>query len=154
MKGPGYKLAYDVRRTWRCPACGAERKMAGDVTSMKCNCRAEGTFMTVAVERNVASRPLQTVSEHDVRSSEFGIDDMPVLQPRPESLPAERTGPRRPRPGSDAARAEAARQEAESAAAAAGAEPTPAPAPELPAEPEVPPAPSDNAEDDWGAGIL
>ena len=98
MKGPGYKLSHDVRRTWRCSACGAERKLVGDVTTLVCNCRPEGTFMSIVAERTVAPRPLQRPSEHDVSSSEFGIDDMPVLQPHPSSLPPERTGPRRPRP--------------------------------------------------------
>lgn len=148
MKGPGYKLSHDVRRTWRCPACGFERKVVGDVTSLICNCRNEGTFMTIVAERTVAPRPLQVPSEHDVRSSEFGIDDMPVLQPHPSSLPPERTGPRRPRPEGR------------------GTEPTVRPPSEADIEtpiqeapptippPEAPPMAKDEPTDEWGEGIL
>lgn len=163
MKGPGYKLTHDVRRTWRCPTCHVERKSPGDVTSFTCPCRDGGTFMVIVVERTVAPRPFQSISEVDVRSSEFGIDDMPVLQPHPSSLPPERTGPRRPRPGSDGN----VRQQQEAAAAepAAPMESTPdAPATEgatspatdatPPATSSTPPAAPEPAEDEWGEGIL
>lgn len=145
MKGPGYKLTHDVRRTWRCPACGRERKLPGDATSLVCNCRPEGTFMAIVAERTVAPRPFQVLKEHDVRSSEFGIDDMPVLQPHPSSLPPEPTSPRRPRPGA-ATRVPMARPEPgsppvdeESSSSAPEASPSP---------------PTDEPEDDWGEGIL
>jgi hypothetical protein len=39
------RLDLDVRRRWRCPACGAERKTAGDVTSVACQCSAEAPLM-------------------------------------------------------------------------------------------------------------
>ena len=154
MKGPGYKEAHDVRRTWKCPACGCERKLPGDATSVMCSCREEGTFMKIVVERTVAPRPYQEVRDHDVRSSEFGIDDMPVLQPHPSSLPPERTSPRRPRPGeSNEASASQTKPERTSNAApkedaalkqdAAPPEPKPAPTSQPPAE-----------EEEWGEGIL
>ncbi len=38
MRGPGLRLDLDVRRTWRCPACGAERRTQGDVAQMRCGC--------------------------------------------------------------------------------------------------------------------
>jgi hypothetical protein len=161
MKGPGYKLTHDVRRTWRCPACGAERKVAGDITSLICSCRPEGTFMTLVAERTVAPRPQYDTQGHDIRSSEFGIEDMPVLQPHPSSLPPERTGPRRPRPGSDAALQSPESKTSEPTAAAVPAAPPPvqtppvqpAPAP-APAPPPEPPAVPRESEDDWGEGIL
>ena len=150
MKGPGYKLSHDVRRTWRCPACGFERKLVGDVTSLVCNCRPEGTFMSIVAERTVAPRPLQVPSEKDVRSSEFGIEDMPVLLPHPSSLPPERTGPRRPRPGSDANV-----KPPETATAELTPEPAPpAPEPAAPAAAPEAPAATNEPGDDWGEGIL
>jgi hypothetical protein len=150
MKGPGYKISHDVRRTWRCSVCGKERKLAGDVTSLVCDCREQGTFMTIVTEKTVAPRPLQVPQEHDVRSSEFGIDDMPVLQPHPSSLPPERTGPRRPRPGSDSG----VRQVSEPGVEATS-EPASPPASESePAPPAVPPVEADDSGDEWGAGIL
>lgn len=173
MKGPGYKLSHDVRRTWRCPACGYERKLVGTVTTLVCHCRPEGTFMSIVVERTVAPRPFQVPQEHDIRSSEFGIDDMPVLQPHPSSLPPERTGPRRPRP--EGRGSEPTVRPADQSVADEPPPPViplpvveviplqssslPLPIPVDP-KPEPKPAPEvaspapDEPEDDWGAGIL
>ncbi len=157
MKGPGYKLSHDVRRTWRCPACGTERKLEGDITSLICNCRSEGTFMTIVIERTVAPRPLQVPNEQDVRSSEFGIDDLPPLVPHPSSLPPERTGPRRPRPDSSSRGTEPADPSEPTESKDARADATPTPAVDKPSV--VPDSISDANEpttesDDWGAGIL
>ena len=112
MKGPGYKTSLDVRRTWKCPACGVERKLLGDVTTMTCNCRDGGVFMAIITERIVAPRPFQPLNESDVGSAVFGIEDMPVLLPHPSTIPAPRTPARRsygepaqaeePRPSVDA----------------------------------------------------
>lgn len=158
MKGPGYKLSHDVRRTWRCPACGTERKLEGDITSLKCNCRTEGTFMTIVVERTVAPRPLQVPNEQDVRSSEFGIDDLPPLVPHPSSLPPERTGPRRPRPDSSSRGTEPVDPSEPSESVDVTAESTPLPVDDKPAA--TPDSisdatePANESDDDWGAGIL
>jgi len=40
MKGPGIRIDLDVRRLWRCPRCGDERKATGTVTARVCS-RAE-----------------------------------------------------------------------------------------------------------------
>lgn len=161
MKGPGYKLGNDVRRTWRCPACGRERKLMGDVTSLQCHCKPEGTFMAIVGERTVAPRPYQVIHEHEVRSSEFGIEDMPVLQPHPSSLPPERTGPRRPRPegmGTEPS----VRPPSEVAKIEPPAKPAPQAQPKptppavetsLPTEANEFPKAEEPA-DDWGEGIL
>jgi hypothetical protein len=45
MRGPGIRLDLDVRRRWRCPACGAERKTHGDVTSVACQCSPDAPLM-------------------------------------------------------------------------------------------------------------
>jgi len=150
MKGPGYKVSHDVRRTWRCPACGREQKLAGDVTSLMCSCREGGVFMTIVAERTVAPRPWAPPSDTEIRAATFGIDDLPVLQPHPSSLPAERTGPRRPRPGSESRRS----PQAESSEETPGTPPSSAPSesPEPPASPPEPPTSPEN--DDWGEGIL
>ena len=95
MKGPGYKTSLDIRRTWKCPACGVERKQLGDVTTMTCTCREGGVFMAIVTEKIVAPRPYQPLNENDVRSATFGIDDMPVLEPHPSTIPAPRTPARR-----------------------------------------------------------
>ena len=156
MKGPGHKQKLDVRRTWKCPACGKERKLPGDMTTLLCDCREGGTFMAIVTEKIVAPRPYQPLNEHDVRSAEFGIDDMPVLMPHPSSLPPERPNARRsynePPKKSEEARPETAVAPTASAP----------PQPQLPppaASPSPPPAkretpPVAEPDDDWGEGIL
>ena len=148
MKGPGYKTSLDVRRTWKCPSCGIERKLLGDVTTMTCNCRDGGVFMAIITERIVAPRPFQPLNEADVHSAEFGIEDMPVLLPHPSTIPAPRTPARRsygepakaeePRPSS--VDAPATNDNPQAAAAAA---PRPASAPPRPRESKKPNAPPD-----------
>ncbi len=155
MKGPGHKQKLDVRRTWKCPACGKERKLPGDMTTLLCDCREGGTFMAIVTEKIVAPRPYQPLNERDVRSAEFGIDDMPVLLPHPSSLPPERPNARRsynePPKKSEEVRPETA--VAPTAIASPQQQPPPvaSPAPP-PAKPVTPPA--EEPDDDWGEGIL
>ncbi len=155
MKGPGHKQKLDVRRTWKCPACGKERKLQGDVTTLMCDCREGGTFMAIVTEKIVAPRPYQPLNERDVRSAEFGIDDLPVLIPHPSSLPPERPNARRsynePPKKSEEASPETA--VAPTASAPPQQPPPPAASPEPPpAKPEAPPV--EEPDDDWGEGIL
>ena len=155
MKGPGHKQKLDVRRTWKCPACGKERKLPGDMTTLLCECREGGTFMAIVMEKIVAPRPYQPLNEHDVRSAEFGIDDMPVLMPHPSSLPPERPNARRSYNEPPAKNAEPRPE----AAVTPPAIVPPQQPPPLAASPAPPPAkpetsPVDEPDDDWGEGIL
>jgi hypothetical protein len=154
MKGPGHKQKLDVRRTWKCPACGKERKLQGDVTTLMCDCRDGGTFMTIVAEKIVAPRPYQILNEHDVRSSEFGIDDMPVLVPHPSSLPPERPNARRSYAEPPAKTAEARPETAAAPTASTlSQQPSPAASPAPPpVKPSIPPV--EEPDDDWGEGIL
>jgi hypothetical protein len=36
MKGPGNRIDLDVRRLWKCPRCGDERKATGTVSTKNC----------------------------------------------------------------------------------------------------------------------
>src|SRR5665213_3429047 len=83
MRGPGYR-ALDVRRTWRCPSCGRERKLLGDVTALPCGCQ-EGAWMKIVVERNMAPRPLQRPSDLERRPIDFGIEPTPPQPTKPEA---------------------------------------------------------------------
>ena len=155
MKGPGHKQKLDVRRTWKCPACGKERTLQGDVTTLMCDCREGGTFMAIVTEKIVAPRPYQPLHEHDVRSAEFGIDDMPVLMPHPSSLPPERPNARRsynePPKKSEEARPETVATPTASAPPQQPPPPATSPVPPA-AKPETPPV--EEPDDDWGEGIL
>ena len=155
MKGPGHKQKLDVRRTWKCPACGTERKLQGDVTTLRCDCRDGGTFMAIVTEKIVAPRPYQPLNEHDVRSAEFGIDDMPVLMPHPSSLPPERPNARRSYNEPPKKSEEVRPETAVTPTAIAPPEQPPSPA-ALPSPPPAKPVtpPVEEPDDDWGEGIL
>ena len=84
MRGPGYKLSGDVRRTWRCPTCGNERKLHGEVTSLHCGC-SQGTWMRIVAERWMEPRPLQRPSDVEQRPIDFGIEAPPPQPARPEA---------------------------------------------------------------------
>ncbi len=58
MKGPGQRIDLDVRRIWKCPQCGKTRKLGGEITSVRCNCRREDVWMQlVEVEEDSATSP-------------------------------------------------------------------------------------------------
>ena len=84
MRGPGYKLSGDVRRTWRCPACGRERKVTGEITTLMCGCQ-EGAWMQIAAERAMVPRPLQRPSDVERRPIDFGIEPNAPAPARPEA---------------------------------------------------------------------
>lgn len=85
MRGPGYKLTGDVRRQWRCPLCGSERKLQGDITSLMCGCR-DGAWMQIVSEQILVPRPLQRPSDVERRPIDFGIEPAPPsTAPKPEA---------------------------------------------------------------------
>ena len=45
MKGPGMRLDLDIRRVWRCPACGREARSEGQIVTRFCGCTKEGVAM-------------------------------------------------------------------------------------------------------------
>ncbi len=84
MRGPGYKLSGDVRRTWHCPACGCERKLSGEVTTLLCGCK-EGAWMQISGERTMVPRPLQRPSDVERHPIDFGIEPNAPAPARPEA---------------------------------------------------------------------
>jgi hypothetical protein len=130
MRGPGYKLSGDVRRTWRCPRCGRERKLDGDVTTLQCGCE-EGTWMQIVRERTMSPRPLQRPSDVERHPIDFGIEPSPPQATKPEATIIKPAISRDPEP-------EIATSE---------------PAPELATKP-VPAQETEGETDDWGEGIL
>ena len=97
MRGPGYKLSGDVRRTWRCPTCGNERKLHGEVTSLQCSC-SQGTWMRIVAERLMEPRPLQRPSDVEQRPIDFGIEAPPPQPARPEATIIKPAVSREPEP--------------------------------------------------------
>ena len=84
MRGPGYKLSGDVRRTWRCPACGRERKVSGEITTLLCGCQ-EQAWMQISAERTMVPRPLQRPSDVERHPIDFGIEPNAPAPARPEA---------------------------------------------------------------------
>lgn len=138
MRGPGYKLSGDVRRTWRCPSCGRERKLLGEITSLACIC-ADNPWMQIVAERTIEPRPLQRPSDVERRPIDFGIEPPPRAPEKPEATIIKSAISKEP-------------------------EITPPPVDTLVVENPVVTAPADqappadfakeNAEEEWGEGIL
>ena len=63
MRGPGYKLTLDVRRLWRCPACGYERRCNGRLTTVRCRC-SNGVFMQLVSEPRFERKMNQPVDPY------------------------------------------------------------------------------------------
>lgn len=77
MKGPQARIQYDVRRVWRCPKCGTEKKSSIDAVALKCSCQAGGIQM-VLVEPNHLGGDFCHFSLEDYKeSSSESADDKP-----------------------------------------------------------------------------
>ena len=50
IKGPGLRNDLDVRRVWRCPACGQTQRLTQDITSARCRCVRDGVSMKLVEE--------------------------------------------------------------------------------------------------------
>ncbi|QDU38150.1 hypothetical protein Mal4_24730 [Maioricimonas rarisocia] len=58
MKGPGLRLDLEVRRLWRCPTCGVERRVPARQVTVTCGCTDSGTFMQlIEPKRAVRAEP-------------------------------------------------------------------------------------------------
>ncbi len=60
MRGAGLRLDNDVRRVWQCAACGAERKVGAQVTTVLCRCVGRPAMKLVEAMRR--ERPLKELS--------------------------------------------------------------------------------------------
>jgi hypothetical protein len=78
MKGPGMRLELDVRRVWRCPACGRETRSDVKEVARVCSCTKEGVAMRL-VE---LPRPKPVV-----RLPEPPDPDIPELADFPTDIP-------------------------------------------------------------------
>ena len=51
MRGPTIRIQNDIRRTWRCPVCGYERRAHANQTTIRCHCQKAGPFMKLVEEK-------------------------------------------------------------------------------------------------------
>lgn len=78
MRGAGLRLNNDVRRRWLCPACGNERRVGAEVTSVTCEC--SGNPRMKLMEKARIERPLkEPVSPY----LEFVFEPGELNPPRP-----------------------------------------------------------------------
>lgn len=163
MKGPGLRIEIDVRRAWRCPACGQGARLAMDITAPRCPCVRDGVPMKLAEGQRPGRldlRPeLRSMLDRIQGGEEFARMTLPLTEdseggsggyggsksrnrpPRPERSGgyADRP-PREPRP-------------AEEPQATVTTEPVAVSAPpQVVAEPP-PQSPVSPDEDDFGAGL-
>ena len=117
MKGPGFRRDLDIRRLWRCPACGRERRLSGDHTSLRCHCQPDGVWMNIKAERNGVPRPSLPMTTPEIPVSDFHLTEEELAKtlegrirhrgptrPAPEENDANRRPPRqgdRPPTGQD-----------------------------------------------------
>lgn len=98
MRGPGIRLKLDVRRRWRCPQCGSERKLPASVTSVRCSCTPEAPFLSI-IEGQRRSRPdpepldpyleFELEEETPVPAAVVAVEPQAPVEPAPDEAPAE-----------------------------------------------------------------
>lgn len=94
MRGPGIRLDLDVRRVWRCPQCGKQRRVGGEVTTVTCTC---GKPMQLVEEGRRRFREPQPLASRELTVASFGLTEEELSRPAaPPRIPAE------PRPSGDA----------------------------------------------------
>lgn len=88
MRGPGMRLDLDVRRRWRCPKCGSERRLHGSVTAVMCQCAPDAPFMHyVETVRPHRPEPRPYDPYLDAEAVQF-TDELPAEDEAPVTAPA------------------------------------------------------------------
>lgn len=85
MRGLNFRQKSDIRRHWRCPECGVERKAPASVTVLRCGCAKSQPFMKLVEPQRVVRPALQTVNKY-VTDEDLDALYGPEL---PEPLPPE-----------------------------------------------------------------
>lgn len=94
MRGPGMRIDFDMRRIWRCPACGSERRAEGKITSLRCNCSSGPTMMKLIEPqrwRPPEQRPADPYMEFEVE--EAAPEPPPKEDPGRKEISEEPTSP-------------------------------------------------------------
>jgi hypothetical protein len=135
MRGPGFRNDLDVRRLWRCPSCGTERKIAGDVTTVACHCGSRPTLMELIEPQRRSPRAQFSPDGSELTVESFALTEEELAKPLPGRIrrrtsfrdgPPQPDGPpatRQDRARQDRSRQDGPRQEA--------------PRPDAPPQPEV-----------------
>jgi len=81
MRGPGFRRDLDVRRTWKCPACGSELRVGGDVSTVRCDCQPAGVWMRIQSERNAVPREPRPASPPEIPVADFQLTEEELATP-------------------------------------------------------------------------
>ncbi len=101
MRGPGVRLDLDVRRVWRCPQCQRERRLAGDITAVRCPC-GTGAWMQIVAERVAVQRPTTSMEARELTVASFNLTEEEMATPLPGRIRRRGPGPRTDAPAVDA----------------------------------------------------
>lgn len=82
MRGPQIRQRYDIRRLWRCPECGYERRAPASVTSLRCHCRSEAPLMRLIEGQRLVRPPAEPLDPY------INADAYPDDAPSAESVDA------------------------------------------------------------------
>ena len=100
IKGPGLRLACDVRRFWECPSCGTSARVAGSETFRRCRCRPEGIWMKLVdptpPHPEFTPRPAPVEPASPPKST-----SQPKAALPPKSAPANQAAPAETNPSND-----------------------------------------------------
>lgn len=83
MRGPGYRNDLDVRRLWRCPSCGNERRLAGDVTTVACHCGSRPTLMELIESQRRTPRAQFSPDGGELTVESFALTEEELATPLP-----------------------------------------------------------------------
>lgn len=118
MRGAGLRLSLDIRRHWKCAACGAERRLPATVTTVRCQCTGQPQMKLVESQRRgrTIAEPPNPVLEIDLTDEPVSIpENLPIPEPNPRFSRGHGRGhhqqappPQGPPPGPDAAAPETA----------------------------------------------
>jgi|GEM_PF-3540526 len=85
IKGPGLRIEMDVRRCWRCPACGREARVPAWETALRCACRSPGVWMKLI---EPTPRPTPYVAPPLYDDADTHAPEEPEMEAAPADEPA------------------------------------------------------------------
>ena len=64
MRGPLVRIKYDIRRHWKCPKCGYERRAHATKTAIRCHCEKDGPFMKLVESQRQIRPPTEELDNY------------------------------------------------------------------------------------------
>lgn len=93
IKGPGYRLDLDARRTWLCPVCGQRSKTPGDVVAADCGTCPDRPAMKFAEDFPARRSPRHALATIQPPPSDDALPATPPFVSVPENFRSAETSP-------------------------------------------------------------